>query len=192
MQFIARNGRISLGARGDGNTELITYQISPLGKNKLTIADKYLFGKYLLEKEKEKETAHGRFIIDKISPTVIAQRKLDDDKVGYVDFYKEKSDELGEYDYPPLVHFRVFVSEDQFQKIKQGLLYKLPIAYLKCVTTGFYYGDPDSSEAIWNLKEGETEISHRSLADISIQNFNIGFGNPFDDEYHEGLEGSRI
>ena len=51
MQFIARNGRISLGVRGDGNTESITYQISPLGKIKLTIADKYLFGKNLLEKE---------------------------------------------------------------------------------------------------------------------------------------------
>lgn len=190
MQFITKNGRISFGVRGDGNTESITYQISPLGRNKLTIADKYLFGKPLLEKEKE--TAHGRFIINKISPTVIEQRKLDDDKVGYVDFYRETLDEHGEYDYPPLVHFRVFVSEDQFQKIKQGLLNKLPVAYLKCVTTGFDYVEPDSSNAIWNLKEGETEISYRSLVDISIQNFNIGFGNPFDDEYHEGMEGSRI
>lgn len=192
MQFIARNGRISLGVRGDGNTESITYQISPLGKNKLIIADKYLFGKSLLEKEKEKETAHGRFIIDQISPTVIAQRKLDYDKVGYVDFYKETSDEFGEYDYPALVHFRVFVTEDHFQKIKQGLLNKLPVAYLKCVTSGFHYREPDSSDAVWGLKEGETEIAHRCLVDVSIQNFNIGFGNPFDDEFHEGLEGSRI
>jgi hypothetical protein len=48
MQFIARNGRISLGVRGDGNTESITYQISPLVKIKITIAYKYLVGKYPL------------------------------------------------------------------------------------------------------------------------------------------------
>jgi hypothetical protein len=60
------------------------------------------------------------------------------------------------------------------------------------VTTGFDYVDSDSSGVMWKLKEGETEISLRSLVDISIQNFNIGFGNQFNDEYHEGLEGSRI
>jgi len=187
MQLVAKNGRISLGFRGDGNKESIAFQVTPLGRKKLTIADKFLFGKDFLEKDKE--TASGRFVIQKITPVYTAHYKLGAEKIGHVDFFEAFSDDYAEYSYPPLVYFTVYVSDSQFEYIKQGLLNRLPIAYLQCSTSGFDYGwEPDSSNTIWKLKEGETEISHRSLNEIAIQDFDIGFGNQFDDEYHEGLD----
>ena len=43
--------------------------------------------------------------------------------------------------------------------------------------------EPDGSNELWKLKDGETAVSHTSLVDIGISTFSIGFGTSFDDEY---------
>ena len=185
MILTAKNGRLGFAAWVDDVRDFISFEVMPEGREKVTIGDKYVFGSSALDSANHQK-ASGRLTIEKKSGY---RYKPDDEAIGYIKFFEENDDEFSQYSSPALVSFHVFVDDVFFDKVKEGILHKLPIAYLTCSLTGLAYSwEPDGSHQLWNLKDGETEVSHSNLIDVKLTQFDIGFGNQFSDEYWAGRD----
>lgn len=185
MILTAKNGRLGFAAWGEDVREFISFEVMPEGREKLTIGDKCVFGSSALDRGNY-EKASGRFTIEKKSSSKF---KPDAEAMGYVRFFEENSDEFSQYSSLALVSFHVFVDDVFFEKVKQGILHKLPLAYLTCSLVGLDYSwEPDGSHKLWNLKDGETEVSYSNLVDVKLTQFDIGYGNQFSDEYWAGRD----
>ena len=184
MILSVKNSNISLSIHGDNVQESITFQVVPLGRNKLTIADKYVFvSKY---PDKDKTDISGRFCIKKIQPSYSEHYRLNSERIGYLSFFEAIVDEFSEYSLPAHVIFTVFVQEEQYKDIKQAVLAKSPVRHLTFSSNELDLGwEPDASHHIW---KGNPEGSKLNLDTVYIRDFSIGFGDDFDDEYWEGRE----
>jgi hypothetical protein len=110
-----------------------------------------------------------------------------------VKFFEENADEFSQYSSLALVSFHAFVDDAFFDKVKQGILHKLPLAYLTCSLKGMDYSwEPDGSHKLWKLKDVESEVSHSNLVDIKLTQFDMGYGNQFSDEYWEGRDEGSV
>jgi hypothetical protein len=192
MQFKVTNSLISFSSHGDALTESIAFQVKPEGRDRISIADKYVFGDQYPSKDREEVS--GRLTIEKLNDSHSSYYKLDENKLGRVFFYEASVDEFASYSIPPLVYFNIFLKDKQFDEIKQAMLHGLPIANLSCGIDGLDYGwEPDGSHKEWKLKEGEEVNKFRlPLQDAFITNFSIGFGKHFDDEYWEGRDDDKL
>jgi hypothetical protein len=189
MILTAKNGRLGFSAYGEDVREFISFEVIPEGRGKITIGDKCVFGSSVFDSGNH-EKASGRFTIEKKSSY---RYKPDGDEMGYVKFFEENADEFSQYSSSALVSFHAFVDDVFFEKVKQGILHKLPVAYLTCSLEGMDYGwEPDGSHKLWKLKDGESEVSYSNLVDIKLTQFDIGYGNQFSDEYWEGRDEGSV
>lgn len=185
MRFKVKNTSISFGMHGENKRETISFQITSLGRDQITIADKYVFGGML--PDKDKEAVSGRFNIQKIQKAYIEHHKLNSEKIGYLSFFEAVSDEFGEYSFPNLIIFTVFVQDVLYEDIKNAIFSKLPIASFGCGIDGLDFSwEPDGSHQIWKLKDGEERKFRLPLEDAFVTDFDIRFGSRADDEYWEG------
>lgn len=188
MHLKVKNSLISMNVHGTDNfRESITFQVEGEGRNKITIADKYQFGGKSYDKEKE--SISGRFNIQKFDAHYAEHHKLDNEKIGVLDFFEAVHDEFSAYSLPSKIYFTVYVHESEYERIRQAVLSQLPISHLVCGLDGLDYGwEPDGSSQIWKLIEGAEIKSRLPLEKVYITDFSIGFGNAFDDEYWEGRD----
>ena len=188
MNFKVKNSLISFSKYGELLGESIAFQVKPRGRGRISIADKYVFGDQYPSNDREEVS--GRLTIERLDDSYTGSYGLDENKFGRVFFYEASVDEFGAYSIPPLIYFRVFLKDKQFNEIKQAMLHGLSVANLGCGLEGLEFGwEPDGSHQEWKLKEGEEVKKFRlPLQDAFITDFSIGFGKHFDDEYWEGRD----
>lgn len=188
MLLKVKNSAIFFNIHGTDNfRESINFQVVSEGRNRITIADKYEFGGKFPDKEKEQIS--GRFRLTKFDAHYAEFHKLDNKKIGVLDFFEGTVDEFSAYSTPTFVEFKVWVQDDEYERIKQAILSQTPISHLTCGLDGLEYGwEPDGSTQIWKLKEGVENKFRLPLEEAYITDFSIGFGKAFDDEYWEGRD----
>lgn len=188
MQFNVKNSFVSFSSHSDSFSEAITFQVMPEGRNKISIADNYVFGNQYPSEVREQVS--GRFVIERLNNSHADSYSSNKNRIGKVLFYEASIDEFASYSIPSLIYFRVFLKEKQFDEIKQAMLHGLPVANLGCGLDGLEFGwEPDGFHLEWKLKEGEEITKSRfPLQDALITDFNIGFGKYSDDEYWEGRD----
>ena len=186
MKLSVKNVRIAFTTSADFQRENISFQVAPEGREKLTIGSEYVFGKSVLDNEKF-ELASGRVHIEKLTET--NKHLFEKNSIGYVKFFDAIADEFGQYSYPPLVVFSVYLTNERYEAIKSAVLKGQSVAYLMCSVDGFDFSwEPDGSHKIWNLKPNESSVTYSSLVEALVSSIDIGFGDNFDDEYHAGVE----
>lgn len=187
MILTVKNSNISLSIHPNNVQETITFQVLPEGRNRLTIADKFIFGSGYPDKDKTEIS--GRFSIKKIEPAYAEHYKLNSERIGYLSFFEAVVEEFGEYSLPAQVIFTVFVQEEQYEDIKKAVLAKLPVRHLTFSSNELDFGwEPDGSHRVWKANPDDSKLN---LDKAHISNFSIGFGDDFDDEYWEGREDSK-
>jgi phosphoribulokinase len=80
MQFKVTNSLISFSSHGDALTESIAFQVKPEGRDRISIADKYVFGDQYPSKDREEVS--GRLTIEKLNDSHSSYYKLDENKLG--------------------------------------------------------------------------------------------------------------
>jgi hypothetical protein len=185
MKLAVINSRVAFSSRPNFERENVTFQVLPEGRGKITIGSQYVFGKKDAS-ERSLNEASGRFHIEKINND--NKHLFMNGTIGYVKFFEEVGDEFGQYSYPPIVNFSVYLPEERYLAIKNAVLSGQPVVYLVCGVVFLDFSwEPDGSHRLWKLKENESLVSHSSLVDLGITDFDIGFGSHFDDEYHVGV-----
>jgi hypothetical protein len=190
MKLSVKNVRVSLASSADFQKENISFQIAPEGRESLTIGSEYAFGESVLGSEKF-QSASGRLHIEKIAES--NKHLFEKNSIGYVKFFDAINDEFGQYSYPPLVVFSVYLPDERYETIKNSILKGQSVTYLMVGVDGFDFSwEPDGSHKIWNLKPNESSVTYSSLVDARVSSVDIGFGDNFDDEYHLGVEKAAV
>ena len=187
MFLTVKNSNISLSVHPNNVQETITFQVLPEGRDKLTIADKFIFSSRYPDKDKTEIS--GRFSIKKIEPEYAERYKLNSEKIGYLSFYEAFADEYSRFSSPAQVIFTVFVQEEQFRDIKQAVLIKSPVKHLAFSSAELNRNTNwEPSHYFWKSNSDDPKLD---LERVYISDFSIGFGDDFDDEYWDGRDDSK-
>jgi hypothetical protein len=175
MSFHVKNVSISFSSLGNLHSDIISFEVAAAGFEKITIADKYVFGN---RRDTDKLSVSGAFTIQRLQQEWIDHYKLNENRIGAVSFFESSIDEFSSSPDPSLIVFNVFVQDALYENIKNAIYNKMQVIKFSCHFEGLRFGyEPDGSHQIWDLDESKEKKFGLPLADCFVTSFHIKFGD---------------